>query len=388
MRVPGYIVIGLAVFIPSVTALLVADPGYRGLHFLAKAATLLSVVGVVGTWVLLKSAGREKTRQVFATLLLLTVSLGISLVVAEYAVRFAFSDITTTVDNSSYFARTWNRLHPPVINRYGFREREFSREKPEGIYRIAVIGDSLTYGQGIKAADRLTNILENSLNESGARYEVLNFGHPGAETIDEVEILKKYVIDISPDFVLLQWFVNDVEGHDKAAEQKPYSLLPSNFLTRYLKRHSALYYLANAKWKSLQGSLGLVKSHNDYIIQRFSDPDSQASRAGSAALEDFFKLAKAQSIPVGVVMFPRLLEVNGSVDNYPFGFLIKHATSTCKRNNVPCLDLRSVLAKVQPAQKLWANRLDPHPGRLANELAGKAVLDKFGDTWENPAVRD
>jgi len=385
MKIPGYIIVGLAVLIPAAALVLFADSGHRGLQFLAKAAVLLSLVEMIGTWSLRKTMGPAKTRQLFATALLLTVSLGISLVIAEYAARFAFSDITTTVDNGSYFARKWHREHPAVLNQYGFRDREFSREKPAGVYRIAVIGDSLTYGQGIEAADRLSNMLEHRLNESSAGFEVVNFGRPGAETVDEVEILKQHVVGLNPDFVLLQWFVNDVEGHDKAAEQKPYRLLPSKFLAGYLQKHSALYYLLNARWSALQGSLGLVESHNDYIVNRFRDPDSPASLAGAAALEDFFNLAEAHSIPVGVVMFPRLLEVNGSKDNYPFGFLIEHTADICARNQVPCLDLRPVLATVQPAKKLWANRLDPHPGRLANELASEAVFNRFKDTWNKHA---
>jgi hypothetical protein len=66
------------------------------------------------------------------------------------------------------------------VNRFGFRERDFQLEKPANVYRITVIGDSLTFGNGIEEQDRVSNLLEQRLNADQNRgnvdYEVLNFG--------------------------------------------------------------------------------------------------------------------------------------------------------------------------------------------------------------------
>ena len=79
-----------------------------------------------------------------------------------------------------------------------------SAQKQKGTYRIAVIGDSFTYGQGISEDARFTNFLENHLNQSGEKYEVLNVWRPGAESIDHLTIFNNYVVRIFPDYVLLQ----------------------------------------------------------------------------------------------------------------------------------------------------------------------------------------
>ncbi len=56
------------------------------------------------------------------------------LVVAEYATRWVYRDVTTTADDRGYFTRRWQRTEPAPPNAYGFREREFpARQAPGGL---------------------------------------------------------------------------------------------------------------------------------------------------------------------------------------------------------------------------------------------------------------
>src|SRR4051794_2589577 len=73
-----------------------------------------------------------------AVLLLLT--LGISAVGAEFGTRIIFRDVTTSSDNGGFFSRRWYRTSPIHENHAGFRGREFTPDKPAGVYRIAVVG--------------------------------------------------------------------------------------------------------------------------------------------------------------------------------------------------------------------------------------------------------
>jgi hypothetical protein len=69
------------------------------------------------------------------------------------------------------------------ISSAGLRDREHSLQKPDAAFRIAAIGDSITYGLGSPRARSWVEGLENMLNAravSGSpRFEVLNFGVPG-----------------------------------------------------------------------------------------------------------------------------------------------------------------------------------------------------------------
>jgi hypothetical protein len=58
------------------------------------------------------------------------------------------------------------------VNGLGFRDREIPDKQPER-YRIAVVGDSIAWGQGLAAHERFSDRLGESL---GARYEVFSGG--------------------------------------------------------------------------------------------------------------------------------------------------------------------------------------------------------------------
>ena len=99
------------------------------------------------------------------------------------------------------------------INAAGFRDLERIREKPRGTFRVVVLGDSTTAGNGIGDPSKTyTSILETMLNEysaNGLTYEVLNMGVSGYHTLQEAELLRTRGVPYQPDLVLVTFCVND-----------------------------------------------------------------------------------------------------------------------------------------------------------------------------------
>lgn len=62
--------------------------------------------------------------------------------------------------------------------------RDYTPEKPPGIYRIMTLGDSFTYGLFVDTRDNWTELLESRLNaECGkGKFEVINLGVSGYDT--------------------------------------------------------------------------------------------------------------------------------------------------------------------------------------------------------------
>lgn len=365
-------------FLMASLTLFVADD--KGIRFFAKFILFTSLIIPVAEFFLQKMIGASKSKVLLANLLLLGVTVAAGLFAAEIFVRFLFDDISTTGDNTSYFALRWKKTHAPSINSLGFREREITKQKPANVFRIAVVGDSLTYGQGIAEEERFSRIIEQILNETKGGYEVLNFGRPGAETIDHISFLDD-VFELDPDFILLQWFINDVEGHNKSARPRPHRLIPSDYLSGFFRRNSALYYLINQRWRDLQSKLGLISTYEKSMVKRFGDPQSDNSRRADRELNEFIRRVKESDIRMGIVLFPRFVETGGNIDNYPFGFLFDRVLGTCRKNAMRCVDMRSVLARITPVSELWVNKFDPHPSAFANNLAAEAILEGFTDQW-------
>jgi len=329
----------------------------------------------------LVTRNEKQKRNVLFALLLLGVFTLVGLVLAELIVRFVYQDITTTGDFTSYFSQRWREENKQVLNSLGFREREIIPIPRNDQFRIVVIGDSFTYGQGVLRDQRFTNILERQLNTSGKHFEVLNFGEAGTETIEHTETLREILTKLYPDYVLLQWFVNDVEGNNYDGRPTYLPLIPVTRVANYLHLNSALYYLANLQWVRLQKVLGLGPgyTYSDYLVQRFDDPNSDESQTVRRDLEAFINLGKTNGVPVGMVIFPQMTD--NLLSDYPLGFLLDRTVNVCEKNSIPCLDLRRSFAAVDPPSDLWVNQFDTHPGRLANELVAAEILEKFGPIW-------
>jgi hypothetical protein len=317
-------------------------------------------------------------------LLLLAVTLSVTIVAAEFGLRAFFAEITTTHDTSTYWGRHW-RATQVRLNHLRFREGEFAMQKPPGIYRIAVLGDSFTFGQGISEEDRFSNRLEVALNDSDRAFEVLNFGRRGAETVDQIRMLEDTVFSVEPDFILLQWYVNDVEGEDKSMRPAARPLIPSGELGKWLHRNSVLYFMVNEQWAALQIDLGWTATYTDYMHTRFGDPDGLDARAAASAFSKLIALCRERGVALGIVLFPHMRGI--AMPTYPFDFLHERVLAQCRREGVDCLDLRAVMAHASRRGPLDVNRFDSHPNALANRIAAEEILRRFGPVWKSSLSR-
>jgi hypothetical protein len=80
-------------------------------------------------------------------------------------------------------------------NSHGFRSPEYDVEPEPGTVRLALFGDSEVFGVGVDEQDMLNRKMEELLNRSGGRYEVLNFAIPGTGTIVQERLLERAALD-------------------------------------------------------------------------------------------------------------------------------------------------------------------------------------------------
>jgi hypothetical protein len=97
---------------------------------------------------------------------------------------------------------------PFTTNRYGLRDREYTLEKPPGVFRIAVLGSSIDMGWGIGTEETYVNLLEDWLNAQARhrgvarRFEVLNFAVAAYSPMQRHEAFHRKAVKFAPDLVL------------------------------------------------------------------------------------------------------------------------------------------------------------------------------------------
>ena len=92
----------------------------------------------------------------------------------------------------------------------GYRQPERSWDKPPGVKRVLVLGDSLVYGWGVARAERFSDQLERALVERGLAVEVWNLGIPGYSVDQYLWTYELHGRALAPDVVIACLVMNDV----------------------------------------------------------------------------------------------------------------------------------------------------------------------------------
>src|SRR3989338_205717 len=109
-----------------------------------------------------------------------------------------------------------------TLNRFGSRGPDGGEYPVGGETRIVVVGDSITFGQGIRnEKDLYTSKLLKLLNDEGDnRFNMFVIATPGHDNDDHVKKLDRYGLEIKPDVVVYQWFINDLEPEESKQKRQ------------------------------------------------------------------------------------------------------------------------------------------------------------------------
>jgi lysophospholipase L1-like esterase len=334
----------------------------------------LFLTGIGGT-VVARAIERRGTAAVVRSLARLSFALVvtvIALVAAEYGMRVGYRQARSSRNVGDYIGRR-AAAAPQRINHLGFREREIPPKSDK--YRIVIIGDSFTWGNGLEEPERTSNVLGEAL---GPKYEVFNFGLPGDNMPEHLAVLAR-ALTVKPDYVLLQLYINDFETREMQ-RPRPHPLLPAS-LDRRLGESSILYDQMRDQWVHLQEVLGLTESYVSYMAKNLRDPNAPNAREAYGNLRQFFENARAAGVPTGAFLFPATDALGAYGRSYPFGYLHEGVKRVCEEEHVRCLDLFPTFSTFADPRSLWVSPFDAHPNAMAAKRAAFAVLQMFGGDW-------
>jgi hypothetical protein len=100
--------------------------------------------------------------------------------------------------SSGTFARE-EFSHPVAINEHGMRYRAVDKRRRPGVRRVAVLGDSFTWGLGVDERDRFTERAEARL---AGKVELLNFGVSGYAPV-QYRLMLDEVLAFEPEVVVI-----------------------------------------------------------------------------------------------------------------------------------------------------------------------------------------
>ena len=169
-----------------------------------------------------------------------------------------------------------------AINAAGFRDDDHARNKPAGVLRLAVLGDSFAEGREVALAKVFWKRLESDLAACLARpVEVLGFAVNGYGTAQELLVLEHTALAYQPDLVLLAFFSgNDVQNNERRLDghpDRPYFVLQDGTLVLDASNNQGFRFTAKTHWTNLK--------HGLFNALRML----QLGRQGYRRLKGFFK---------------------------------------------------------------------------------------------------
>lgn len=267
-----------------------------------------------------------------------------------------------------------------TLNAFGFRDTAFQRRKPRGRIRIALLGDSITFGLGVHQPDSIYAArLEKMLQADGA-IDVYNFGVPGYNTWQEFVQLQRVVMPYQPDYLLLGFFFNDADGLTEmptAAGIVSTTPAPDAHKSRrdWLTRLKSSYVVQGAKQVFERAAVALFDDYPNYMDLKIKTDKWRQMQAELLRLKQF---AAAQHVPLAVVVFPvsyqlRRPEAASRAQQDVRGFL--------DRNDFHYLDLFPVFRAYLQAHRFDFKKLlvkgipDSHPTAAGHAIAARAIRD-------------
>lgn len=237
------------------------------------------------------------------------------------------------------------------------------RQKDE--YRIAVVGDSVTFGEGVRAAsETFAEVLEGALNrgQTGARVRVFNFAASAYSVRVMEATLRRRMLAVEPNLVLLAIIPADfnlartpgVDSYGYLSDDKLSGFLPRDTRARLvLRKIHTLYLLRDVIYPLLDGS---VKAED--VIAAGGVPDSYTF------VKAFADTAERSGVDYRVVLLPS----QGS----GFGRVVERL----KEDGVSFVDLSALADEFTPEQ-FRAGLFDRHPSAAVHKRIGEALADRI-----------
>jgi lysophospholipase L1-like esterase len=277
---------------------------------------------------------------------------------------FRFAAVETDSFGVSLPARRWFALHAK-LNSTGCRDKEWTTDKPSGVRRIAFVGDSFTYGWGIKQPeDRFTDLIQARFDaRSRGVVEVMNVAKPGWGTDGEIQPIADMIKVFGVDEVVLCHVANDIEkllptapGFNPTRPPDPtFFNLDSSCLMDYLYRR---IYLPRVP---------TMRSYHDWLAAGYSD--ESVWRRQQQQLGAIIRNCTDHGVTLRVALLP-LIRTSGEELNQA----ALHATLRrfFEANHVPVVDLLSTIEGPR-AEDLAVSRIDAHPNEQAHRLFAEAI---------------
>lgn len=336
--------------------------------YLAGMGSWLVLLGVILPGTLKVRARRRRRQRSLVPVNLVLAAWAFAAGLTAIECFFALWYDETDSFNLSNVSQKWLARHDRR-NPQGFRDvRPFVCDLPAAQKRIAFLGDSFTFGYGVKdPAGRFSDRVGAALDRAQPElWTTTNLALPGLESHDMVPRLRSVLIEpgCRANVAVYTICLNDILSYH-AGDREEYDRLnqfkPEFFLFRDTYFFNLLYIrIQILRHPELREYYAKLKTH-------YSGPEWERMQR---TLDELRVVCAENKIDLRIAIFPFLHNLG---PDYPFAAAHETLADYFQRHNIPVLDLRPVLEPHVP-EGLTVGRFDAHPNERAHQLAAEAMM--------------
>jgi lysophospholipase L1-like esterase len=262
-----------------------------------------------------------------------------------------------------------------LYNSHGFRDKEYSYKKPNNIFRILVLGDSQTSGQGIENLnDTWHKKLEVLMNKNfkQPKFEIISLAGQGWNTDTQLYELFKKGFKYNPNLILIGFNHNDVPvPYSSNCEYRDIKFFPHVKPIGQLREFSKVYQLAEFRLNRLLEKLEQKPEYADCINRRF---ESRGWDMEKVYLDTILMAAQIKNIHIMLTTLPLLSKLG---DNYPLKKAHLKIKNYCSDREIICSDLYDEGFKGLNPTPLKVSKTDWHFNEDGSEIIAQTLFKKL-----------
>ena len=277
----------------------------------------------------------------------------------------------STEDKDNYGFTTEFKKKYIRYNKYGYRDYEYNLKKKEGVFRIIVLGDSQTFGHGIKDLNNTwVKKLEKKLIESvgNTSIEVLSISGPGWNSDTYLYELFKKGFKFNPDLVILAYYHNDIPFPISLnCDSSDRKITPDINIFQ----SSKLVSFINFRINRLLEKIGKKPRYSDCLNQAY---DSIGWEMNKFYLDIMGLSLSIKKIHFMITVIPLIHQLDS---NYPLAGPHKKLKEFSIKRNIEFLDFYEEGFKNLNPSNLKVSKTDHHLNKNAGDIMADVLFEKI-----------
>jgi lysophospholipase L1-like esterase len=252
------------------------------------------------------------------------------------------------------------------VNSAGFRDDELPPSEPPGRRLVALLGDSVAFGQGLPRDQAVADRLESELGDG---WDVLNCGVGGYNTGQSAELYERRVRPLGPDVVVLLYVLNDAIPAERM-------LAIANLVALQRAEPGPAAPLGLHSLARLGDALARLRGLDPERIAPYvheTHRDEETWRSVEAGLARIGAVARADGAELLLAITPLFVDL----DDYAFADVHAQVARAAAREGFAVLDLREALRGHDPALLRLERRDLIHPSPLGHRLIAQAIASEL-----------